>query len=77
MSNFKTTKETARLILLQRIQLSGQLQKKIRKLFGRYLFTNFVTKYFINTNNISKKYYELMINEFNSPRIKVCFGLNK
>ena len=29
MSNFKTTKEMARLILLQRIQLPGPLQKKL------------------------------------------------
>ena len=64
MSNFILTKEIARLILLQRIQLSGPLQKKIRKLFGRYLFTNFIAKFFINTNAISKKYYELMISEF-------------
>jgi|TARA_B110000914_G_C15351662_1_gene394206 hypothetical protein len=64
MSNFILTKEIARLILLQRIQLSGPLQKKIRKLFGRYLFTNFIAKFFINTNTISKKYYELMISEF-------------
>ena len=66
MSNFILTKKTARLILLQRIQLSGPLQKKIRKLFGRYLFTNFISKFFINTKTISKKYYELMVNEFDT-----------
>jgi len=66
MTNFILTKEIARLILLQRIQLSSPLQKKIRKLFGRYLFTNFIAKFFINTNTISKKYHELMISEFDT-----------
>ena len=68
MSNFILTKEAARLILLQRIQLSGRLQKKFRKLFGRYLFTNFFAKFFVSTETISKKYYELMINEFNTVK---------
>jgi len=64
MSKFILTKESARLILLQRIQFSGLLQKKIRKFFGRYLFTNFIAKFFINTNTLSKKYHESMISEF-------------
>jgi|TARA_B110000211_G_C14029807_1_gene531563 hypothetical protein len=66
MSNFILTKKTARLILLQRIQFSGPLQKKIRKLFGRYLFTNFIAKFFVNSNTISKKYHESMVSEFHT-----------
>ena len=66
MSNFILTKETARLILLQRIQFSGPLQKKIRKLFGRYLFTNFIAKFFVNSNTISKKYHKSMVSEFHT-----------
>ena len=64
MTNFSLTKETARLILLQRIQFSEPIQKKIRKLFGRYLFTNFFAKFFINTKTISEKYYKSMTSEF-------------
>ena len=60
MTNFSLTKETARLILLQRIQFSEPIQKIIRKLFGRYLFTNFFAKFFINTKTISEK-YEAMV----------------
>ena len=66
MSNFILTKKTARLILLQRIQFSGPLQKKIRKLFGRYLFTNFIAKFFVNSNTISKKYHKSMVSEFHT-----------
>jgi hypothetical protein len=66
MFNFTLTKETARLILLQRIQLCGPLQKKIRKFFGRYLFTNFFAKFFVNPNTIGRKYYELMVDEFDT-----------
>ena len=36
MSKFILDKQTARLIVLQRIELLNFFQKKIRKLFGRY-----------------------------------------
>ena len=38
--------------------------KKIRKLFGRKLFTNIITKYFLNSKKIGIKYYEAMRSEF-------------
>ena len=43
-------KDIARLILLQRIELASPFLSKIRKSFGRYLFTNFITKFFVSPN---------------------------
>ncbi len=54
----------ARLILLQRIELASPTLKKIRKIFGRYIFTNFVTKFLISPDDINLKYYSLMIEEY-------------
>ena len=64
MQNFKLNRETAHLAVLQRTELIGRNLKKLRKLFGRYLFTVFFSKYFINPNKISKNYYDLMEKEF-------------
>ena len=58
MKTFHLGKDTARLAVLQRSELISPTLKKIRKLFGRYLFTNFFSKNFIDTQNIAKKYYE-------------------
>ena len=62
----------AQLILLQRIELASPLIKKLRKIFGRYLFSQIVSKYFINVEKISKKYTKLMKEEFStiSPFLK-------
>ncbi len=60
MENFNINRDIAHLAILQRIELASSKLKKIRKLFGRYLFTNFFSKYFINVSNVSKKYYDLM-----------------
>ncbi len=65
MKNFNLDREIARLILLQRIELLSHFQKKIRKFFGRYFFTNIFSKYFINSKNIGKKYFEEMEKELN------------
>jgi len=61
-SNFNN--EIARLVIFQRIELAPPLLKKIRKFFGRYLFTNFFTKLFLNKNKINNAYYELMLQEY-------------
>ena len=37
---------------------------KIRKLFGRYIFSSFITKYFLNSKIVGQKYYKIMLNEF-------------
>jgi hypothetical protein len=61
---FYVNKKEARLIVLQRIELCSDFIKKIRKLFGRYLFSNFITKYFLNSETIGKNYYDRMSEEF-------------
>ena len=66
MNNFTIPKKTARLVVLQRIEVASPFLLKIRKIFGRYIFSNFVTKYFLNINFIEKKYYEIMDNEFST-----------
>ena len=64
MNSFILPKKAARLIVLQRIELAGNILKKIRKLFGRYFFSNFITKYFLNSVKIGNEYYKIMHNEF-------------
>ena len=64
MNSFIIPKQAARLAVLQRIELANPFLLKIRKLFGRYIFSNLVTKYFLNANSIGKRYYETMLNEF-------------
>jgi len=65
--------EIARLILLQRIELASPFISKIRKFFGRYLFTNFFTKFFLSKNEINLKYYELMGTEYKSLKRFINF----
>ena len=60
METFNINRNIAHLAILQRIELASPKLKKIRKLFGRYLFTNFFSKNFIDTQNIAKKYCEIM-----------------
>ena len=60
MSKFHLRNKAARLIILQRIELATSFLIKIRKLFGRYIFSNYVSKYFLNVKSIEKKYYSLM-----------------
>ena len=64
MTQFFLQQKTARLIVLQRIELINPLLKKLRKLFGRYFFSNFITRYFLDPNIIGKSYYEVMNKEF-------------
>ena len=66
METFNINRNIAHLAILQRIELASPKLKKIRKLFGRYLFTKFFSKYFINISDISKNYYNLMYTEFTS-----------
>ena len=42
----------------------GPFLVKIRKLFGRYIFSSFITKYFLNSKIVGQKYYKIMLNEF-------------
>ena len=64
MNYFVLPRKAARLIVLQRIELTNPFLTKIRKILGRYIFSSFVTKYFLNSKDIGKKYYETMLKEF-------------
>ena len=66
MSIFHLNKKMARLIVLQRIELLGPFQKRIRKLFGRYLFGNFFSKFIFNTEEVGALYFDIMNKEFES-----------
>jgi len=63
---FQLNKKEARLIILQRIELISNFLKRIRKIFGRYFFSNFISKHFLSTKNIGKAYFEDMHQEFDS-----------
>lgn len=64
MEKFTLQKKIARLVVLQRIELTSPILKKIRKLLGRYIFSNFITRYFLNKDLIGKHYYTAMLKEF-------------
>ena len=64
MDAFKLNRDIAQLVILQRIELAGPFLKRLRKLFGRRLFSNFFSKYLVNASNIASKYYLLMKNEY-------------
>ena len=61
---FYLDKKEARLIILQRIELLNTFSRRIRKLFGRYLFTNFISKFFLNPTTLGKLYFDDMKNEY-------------
>ena len=63
---FYLNKKETRLIVLQRIEILNSFFKKIRKLFGRRLFTNFISKFFLNSSSVSRAYYNDMNNEYES-----------
>ena len=64
MKEIKFTRDMAQLAVLQRIELANQFLMKIRKLFGRYLFSKIFSKYLINTIKISQKYSKLINDEY-------------
>jgi len=64
VDKFEVTKKSSQLIVLQRIEIANSLLLKLRKIFGRYVFTNFLTKYFISPSDVGKKYNEIMLKEF-------------
>ena len=63
---FKVDRKTAQLIVLQRIELISPLLKKLRKIFGRSIFTNYVSRYLINSKDVGNNYFQIMSKEFNS-----------
>ena len=64
MDSFILQNKTARLAVLQRIELASPFLLKIRKLLGRYIFSNIITKYFLNPKLIGQEYYKIMLEEF-------------
>ena len=61
---FLLPKKAERIIVLQRIELANLFIKRLRKLFGRYIFSNFITKFFLNSDKIASEYYKTMSEEF-------------
>ena len=68
MKSFILNRNLAHLALLQRIELADDKMKRIRKIFGRYLFSKVFSKYFINIEKISRNYFRVMEEEFNTIR---------
>ena len=64
METFILQNETARLAVLQRIELVSPFLLKIRKLFGRYIFSNIITRYFLDPKLIGQEYFKIMLEEF-------------
>ncbi len=66
MKPFILNRNLAQLALLQRIELADYKLKKIRKTFGRYLFSKFFSKYFIDVKKISENYSKIMNQELDT-----------
>ena len=77
MSKFQLENKAARLIILQRIELASSFLKKIRKLFGRYIFSNYISRYFLDVKSMEKKYYSLMNSELELLENYVIFENKK
>jgi hypothetical protein len=77
MGYFNLDRDTARLILLQRTETITPKLKNLRKIFGRYVFTNFVSKYLISPKSISIKYYKVMNQEMDQLKNHLNFENKK
>ena len=64
MKDLKLTRDMAQLAILQRIELANKFLIRVRKLFGRYLFSKIFSKFLINKKQISKKYLEIINKEY-------------
>ena len=53
-------------MFLQRIELISSSLKKVRKIFGRFIFSSFITKFFLNEKLIGESYHNIMLNEFST-----------
>ena len=73
IKNIHLNRDIAQLILLQRIELLSPFLKRIRKILGRYFFTNFASKYFISPKLIGAKYLESMLSEYSLLSKKLNF----
>ena len=66
MKSLTLNRNSAQLALLQRIELADDNLRKIRKIFGRYLFSKVFSKYFINIKKISENYSRIMNEELDT-----------
>ena len=73
IKNIHLNRDIAQLILLQRIELLNPFLKRVRKILGRYFFTNFASKYFISPKLIGAKYLESMLSEYSLLSKKLNF----
>ncbi len=65
MQHFNLDRKIARLILLQRTEITSPFLKRLRKFFGRYIFTSFLSRFLFFNTSISRRYYDLMFKEYN------------
>ena len=77
MKKIYYSRELARLIILQRIELISPFLKKIRKLLGRYFFSNIAAKYLTRPNIIVNDYIKLMEKECDSLQDFINFSDKK
>ena len=66
MKPFNLNRNLAQLALLQRIELADDKLKKVRKIFGRFLFSKIFSKYLIDVQKISENYLDVMIKELDT-----------
>ena len=66
MKPFNLNRNLAQLALLQRIELADDKLKKVRKIFGRFLFSKIFSKYLIDVQRISENYLDVMIKELDT-----------
>ena len=62
-----------KLIILQRNELMSNIHRRIRKLFGRFLYTNFFVN-FSDLSFIKSEYYELCHKEYLNIKKFINFG---
>ena len=66
VEKFLLPKKAERIIVLQRVHLVSPFIKRLRKLFGRYIFSNIITKFFLNSDDIATKYFYEMSKELST-----------
>mgnify|MGYP001164340485 CR=1 FL=1 len=77
MEYLNLNKAIARLIILQRVELQSFWIRKLRKIFGRYIFTNFFSRFFIAETKINQKYYSRMNEEYKNLNNTINFDGKK
>ena len=73
MNYFILPDKTARLVVLQRIELLTPFLVKIRKLFGRYIFSSFITRFFLDNKKTGQEYFKTMVEEFSTIKRFISF----